>query len=246
LQRTIFVVKCCKKELQNFTIDCIIKGIKNDGSICKQYVKSSMLLSQYGELSVYIVNAAGLETDMLISCSEQEEKINRIYEAYKQLMLYAAYQILENREDAEDALQMAMLGICRNASQIDEKASEQKIRSYVVTAAQNAAYSIQRSQVRHCSRDTSLDELHEKAGDVIADERSFIEMLAIQERYREVVEAIRNLPELYREVMFFHYVEEQSIQTIAKRLGRKEDAVRQQLSRGRKMLIRKLKKKEDI
>lgn len=205
-----------------------------------------MLLSQYGELSVYIVNAAGLETDMLISCSEQEEKINRIYEAYKQLMLYAAYQILENREDAEDALQMAMLGICRNASQIDEKASEQKIRSYVVTAAQNAAYSIQRSQVRHCSRDTSLDELHEKAGDVIADERSFIEMLAIQERYREVVEAIRNLPGLYREVMFFHYVEEQSIQTIAKRLGRKEDAVRQQLSRGRKMLIRKLKKKEDI
>lgn len=183
---------------------------------------------------------------MLISCSEQEEKINRIYEAYKQLMLYAAYQILENREDAEDALQMAMLGICRNASQIDEKASEQEIRSYVVTAAQNAAYSIQRNQIRHCSRNTSLDELHEKAGDVIPGEHSFIETLAIQERYREVVEAIRNLPELYREVMFFHYVEEQSIQTIAKRLGRREDAVRQQLSRGRKMLIRKLKKREDI
>ena len=61
-----------------------------------------------------------------------------------------------------------------------------------------------------------------------------------------MVEAIRNLPELYREVIFFHYVEEQSIQTIAKRLGRREDAVRQQLSRGRKMLIRKLKKREDI
>ena len=32
---------------------------------------------------------------------------------------------------------------------------------------------------------------------------------------------------------------------IAKRLGRKEDAVRQQLSRGRKMLIQQLEKKED-
>ena len=44
---------------------------------------------------------------MLIPCSEQEEKVNRIYETYKRLMLYAAYQILGNSEDAEDALQMA-------------------------------------------------------------------------------------------------------------------------------------------
>jgi len=182
---------------------------------------------------------------MLISCSEQEEKVNRIYETYKRLMLYAAYQILGNSEDAEDALQMAMLGICRNAAQIDLSVTEQEIRSYVMTAVQNAAYSIQRSHIRRQSQNTSLDELREKAGDIIPDGHSFVEALAIRERYREVVEAIRGLPELYREVMFLHYVEEVSISAIAKRLGRKEDAVRQQLLRGRKMLIQQIEKKED-
>ena len=182
---------------------------------------------------------------MLIPCSEQEEKVNRIYETYKRLMLYAAYQILGNSEDAEDALQMAMLGICQNAVQIDLSVTEQEIRSYVMTAVQNAAYSIQRSRIRRQSQNTSLDELREKAGDVIPDGHSFVETLAIRERYQEVVEAIRGLPELYREVMFLHYVEEVSISAIAKRLGRKEDAVRQQLSRGRKMLIQQLEKKED-
>ena len=193
----------------------------------------------------FIYERDSLETDMLIPCSEQEEKVNRIYETYKRLMLYAAYQILGNSEDAEDALQMAMLGICRNAAQIDLSVTEQEIRSYVMTAVQNAAYSIQRSRIRRQSQNTSLDELREKAGDVITDGHSFVETLAIRERYQEVVEAIRGLPELYREVMFLHYVEEVSISAIAKRLGRKEDAVRQQLSRGRKMLIQQLEKKED-
>ena len=144
-----------------------------------------------------------------------------------------------------EAVIMAMLGICRNAVQIDLSVTEQEIRSYVMTAVQNAAYSIQRSRIRRQSQNTSLDELREKAGDVIPDGHSFVETLAIRERYQEVVEAIRGLPELYREVMFLHYVEEVSISAIAKRLGRKEDAVRQQLSRGRKMLIQQLEKKED-
>ena len=88
----------------------------------------------------FIYERDSLETDMLIPCSEQEEKVNRIYETYKRLMLYAAYQILGNSEDAEDALQMAMLGICRNAVQIDLSVTEQEIRSYVMTAVQNAAF----------------------------------------------------------------------------------------------------------
>ena len=204
-----------------------------------------MLLSQDAEKCVLNIDAASLGTDMLIACSEQEEMINRIYQTYKKLMLYAAYQILENQEDAEDALQMAMLGICRNAAQIDDNVSEPEMRSYVVTAAQNAAYSIKRHQIRHGGLDTSLDELREKAGDVVPEEHSFLEQLTLKERYQEVVEAIRSLPELYREVLFLCYVEEYSISAIAKRLRRKEDTVRQQLSRGRKMLIKRLNEKED-
>ena len=169
-----------------------------------------MLLSQDAEKCVLNIDAASLGTDMLIACSEQEEMINRIYQTYKKLMLYAAYQILENQKDA-----------------------------------QNAAYSIKRHQIRHGGLDTSLDELREKAGDVVPEEHSFLEQLTLKERYQEVVEAIRGLPELYREVLFLCYVEEYSISAIAKRLGRKEDTVRQQLSRGRKMLIKRLNEKED-
>jgi len=48
--------------------------------------------------------------------------------------------------------------------------------------------------------------------------------------------ALERIPETYREPLILYYREEQSIARVAERLGSSEEAVRQQLSRGRKLL----------
>lgn len=70
----------------------------------------------------------------------------------------------------------------------------------------------------------------------------FYEKLSVTEDYEKIVSAIRNLNDTYRDVMFYHYVCEMKIKDIADLLGKKNSAVRQQLVRGKKMLIEILEK----
>ncbi|MCD7871841.1 MAG: hypothetical protein LUG21_00705 [Clostridiales bacterium] len=55
----------------------------------------------------------------------------------------------------------------------------------------------------------------------ITDE-DFFDKLEISENYNEVVYAIRNLNDKYRDVMFYHFINEMKISDIADLLGRKK------------------------
>ena len=47
----------------------------------------------------------------LIDTAEDRSKFERLYEQYKQLMFYTAFQILKRPQDAEDAVHHAFLSI---------------------------------------------------------------------------------------------------------------------------------------
>src|SRR5208282_2710456 len=48
--------------------------------------------------------------------------------------------------------------------------------------------------------------------------------------------SIERIPEIYREALVLYYREHQSLETVAQNLDLTEDAVKQRLSRGRKLL----------
>lgn len=68
----------------------------------------------------------------LIDTAEDRSKFEQLYEQYKQLMFYTAFQILKRPQDAEDAVHHAFLSIAENISKISDPDCP-KTRAYIVT-----------------------------------------------------------------------------------------------------------------
>ena len=62
-----------------------------------------------------------------------------------------------------------------------------------------------------------------------------------EDAYRRLVGLIRSMPQRYRRVLELKFVCEWSTKEIAHHLGLKEDAVKQRVSRGRELLMEKLR-----
>ena len=91
-----------------------------------------------------------------IDTAEDRSKFEQLYEQYKQLMFYTAFQILKRPQDAEDAVHHAFLSIAENISKISDPDCP-KTRAYIVTIVERKAIDMLRAERRHPS--VPLDEL---------------------------------------------------------------------------------------
>ena len=91
----------------------------------------------------------------IIDTAEERSKFERLYEQYKQLMFYTAFQILKQPQDAEDAVHHAFLSIAENISKISDSDCP-KTRAYIVTIVERKAIDMLRAEHRHPS--VPLDE----------------------------------------------------------------------------------------
>lgn len=90
-----------------------------------------------------------------IDTAEDRSKFEQLYEQYKQLMFYTAFQILKRPQDAEDAVHLAFLSIAENISRISDLDCP-KTRAYIVTIVERKAIDMLRAERRHPS--VPLDE----------------------------------------------------------------------------------------
>ena len=86
----------------------------------------------------------------LIDTAEDRSKFEQLYEQYKQLMFYTAFQILKRPQDAEDAVHLAFLSIAENISRISDLDCP-KTRAYIVTIVERKAIDMLRAERRHPS-----------------------------------------------------------------------------------------------
>ena len=77
----------------------------------------------------------------MIEGPEQKSAFEQIYIQYRALMYSAAYAILGNPQDAEDAVHHAFVKIAENISKISEPVCP-KTRAYVVTIVENTAVNL--------------------------------------------------------------------------------------------------------
>lgn len=162
-----------------------------------------------------------------IESEEHRLLFEELYNNYRQKMYYEARSILRNNELAEDAVHMAFMGVATNMHALDGR-SENDRRNYVLKAAKHAAFNIRDKEKRERGLVEELDY------EPIAD--SVLEDLCTKESFEYVVNAISQLKEPYSTVLYCHFVMELDNREIASTLHRKSDAVRQQLSRGKRML----------
>ena len=168
----------------------------------------------------------------MIDSDEDKDLFEGLYLKYRKHMKFIAMQILGDEYLAEDAVHNAFLGIAKHID-ILLSADESKGRCYCIKAAKNAALNIARKNSRTDSA-VSIEDMYD-----VADEKSFEELIEKSE-YEEVLDVIRNMDETYRDTLYLRYVMDMPVKKIAQVLERKESTVKQQLVRGKKMLINSL------
>ncbi len=172
---------------------------------------------------------------MIISDDEKSvEKFELLFNSYGKQMLYVANSVLGNLQDAEDAVQDALIRIASRIDRIDLE-NPARVRGYVLTAAKNSAKNLLKQRSARAAT-VDLDSVFDVASADADDDNS---------GYEEILDCIRSMDPLYRDVLYYRFVEEMSEKDIAYLLGRKYGAVKMQIKRGRAMLIKSIKEKEE-
>ncbi len=80
--------------------------------------------------------------------AEERTKLERLYLRYRGMMFLAANKILNNEQDAEDAVHQAFVKIADNLERIADVDCP-KTRGYIVTIVENQAIDMYRKKSRH-------------------------------------------------------------------------------------------------
>lgn len=165
----------------------------------------------------------------MIETQEDKEKFEILYEEYRGLMYYIAYQILKNNQDAEDAVHNAFVTIAENMKNISEPVCP-KTKSYIVTIIESRAIDLYRYKKRH--PEVPLDE----------------ETVGVQTDYTGkdgLAKCIGQLPTRYRHVLVLKYQLGLDNRGVAKALKITEaNAIK--LDQRAKARLRELCKEEEI
>lgn len=169
----------------------------------------------------------------LTAIADVDEKITfeKIYYNYRKQMIYVALSILENNNDAEDAVHTVFCKIAeKHMKTVQTLNDEQDLRCYLLKAVKNTALNMKRD-----SKNTvSLEEIDDVAD---GDDNDFLDEICSKAMYSELLNAIKNLSKTYSDVLYLHFVLEMKVNDIAEFLNRNKDTVKKQLVRGKKLLI---------
>ena len=149
---------------------------------------------------------------------------------HQSLMLSAAYAVLRDHHDAEDAVVNALTSIAKRFSAVSKLEPKAK-RAYAARCARNCALNIYNVRARrHKNESLAETELPDRAVDGEID--SLIDKLT----FEQAVECIVKLDDLYRDVLYLHYVRDMSARQIARELALNRKTVETRILRGKKLL----------
>jgi len=167
----------------------------------------------------------------------ERELFHELVRPYEKSVYFAAFSVLQNEQDAEDAAQETVLKALKNLRSFR---AESKFSTWLLSIAINEA----RSRLRHARvlEFESVDQSPEnEEGDfvpaVISDWREVPLQALERKELRELLQkAISSLPEIYREVLLLRDVEEVNIADTAEALGVSTGVVKTRLLRARLMM----------
>lgn len=166
-------------------------------------------------------------------------RFEEIYEEYYQQMFCQAKKILQDEYEAEDAVHDAFIGIARNMKTVSTIKDKKDLLYYVLRAAENAAYNRTR-QTKHYAAAIPLQDAP------FVSDRSFWDTVCTQMDYARLVQLISDLPKIYREVLYYHFVMEFSIPEVARSLDIKLATAKQRLVRGKKQLLQMIEQERNL
>lgn len=152
----------------------------------------------------------------------QEETL-QLYQKYGETVFRICLIHLKNQQDAYDATQETFLKLMQSEKPFE---NDNHAKAWLITVASNICKNMLKS-FWHKYRVHNDALLLFAEGDACENTE-----------YTEVMEAVFNLPEKYKDLVYLHYYEGYSIEEIAKVTGKKPSTLRSRLSKA-KTLLRK-------
>lgn len=164
------------------------------------------------------------------SLSGNRDAFGQIVARYQSLICSLAYSATGSLSRSEDLAQETFVTVWKQLPSLREP---EKLRPWLCRISRNLIYDELRKQGREPSHHGEpLEELSESH----SPEPLPIERAISNEEQTILWRSLERIPEIYRESLVLFYREHQSIETVAASLELSEDAVKQRLSRGRKLL----------
>ncbi len=158
------------------------------------------------------------------------DAFGQIVSRYESLVCSLTYCATGNLGQSEDLAQETFITAWKHLGQLRER---DKLRSWLCGIARNRINNFLRREGREPLHKAGLlDEVSESnSPEPLPDEYTIS-----NEEQAILWRSLERIPEIYREPLVLFYREHQSIEAVAQDLELSEDAVKQRLSRGRKML----------
>ncbi len=148
---------------------------------------------------------------------------------HQSLVCSVAYSRCGDLAKSEDLAQEAFLIAWQKLEDLKEIV---KFKGWICAIVRNLAHQALKREARSNPKAVALEAVAEYSAKTV----SPIERVISEEQEQLIWEALADIPEDYREPMILFYREEQSIARVAEALELSQDAVKQRLSRGRKMV----------
>ncbi len=168
-----------------------------------------------------------------LETAEDKSQFGDLYIKYKQRMYAVAYKILQNVEDSEDAVHEAFIAIADNFEKIKNFSCQEK-EQYIVIIVRNASINIYRKNKKDSEHLAELDN-NQPTVNV-----NFFENID----YQKLLQTISELPLIYKDILFMHYVNHYTTKEISRMLDISMNAVWKRIERAKKLLKEKLEKGE--
>ena len=164
------------------------------------------------------------------SLAGDRQAFGQIVERYQNLICSIAYSATGSLSQSEDLAQETFITAWKGLRDLREAA---KLRAWLCGIARN----LLSNSLRRGRRDAaSVAEPLDTATDVVSQRPVPVEEVISREEEAILWRSLERIPELYREPLILYYREQESISQVAEALELSEDAVKQRLSRGRKLL----------
>jgi RNA polymerase sigma factor (sigma-70 family) len=158
------------------------------------------------------------------------DAFNRIVSRYQILICSLAYSRIGHLGQSEDVAQETFITAWKHLRLLRQP---EKLRAWLCGIVHNRAKKCLQHEIRNPVHSAESLETIEESPALVALPS---EETVTHEEEALLWRALEKIPQLYREPMILFYREHQSIENVAAEMDLTEDAVKQRLSRGRKML----------
>jgi len=178
-----------------------------------------------------VPSAAVADAELVAACLAGERAaFAQIVERYQRLLCSLAYAATGSVGESEDIAQETFIVAWGKLGELREP---DKLRPWLC--------SILRFKIGHVHRRRGRDAIFgaepvDSAGELAGTETSAADRAMQEEEQTILRHALAQLPETYREPLVLYYRENRSVEHVAAALDLSEDAVKQRLARGRKLL----------